>query len=344
MAFQQKHVTRKVHVPEVVCHQGRFMYSNLPSPHVVNGLEGWFSSIVKGITNVVTAPIRVVKKVAKGDIKGAFGAAMVPWAKSDKTIGRVMRRAGGVVTGAVTGFATGGLVGAVAGGVTGGLSAGKGTRGIIGYGKIAATSAVVGATAAAVTGAAAQTGFSTGILSQSTAQSAILASGKSGLIGMGVTAGAPVGASIGVFAPTLAAAGSYIGAKTVGAVTTLTSAMGTLKPPALPAATADQTAEAAYDASGYSDYLSRIRYPRSGGSSDYAPLYGSGGSEVYYAAGGGGGGAVSYGEEYSEGATPAPEEPASMFSSIEPKTWMILGGVAIVAISIMNSKPPKRRA
>ena len=229
--------SNRVLVPEIVYHQGRyyqisggrFSGSSLPIPYGVDGLNGWFKSlkklvkkVVKPIAKIVTAPIRASVALVKGDFKDAAGIVVAPWAGSKATRGRILRRAGGVVSGAVTGFATGGPIGALVGGSVGGLMAKKGVKGIKGYGKIALVGAATGGAAGLAVGAAAQTGFSTGLLSQSTAQNLILASGKAGMIGTGIAAGAPI--------PILSSI-TGMGAKgAVGALSIAKGAMGMLAP------------------------------------------------------------------------------------------------------------------
>lgn len=276
MAFmlegQHKVLIPEVLIPEVVYHQGkqyinytygrytngRYTYSTLPKPYGVDGLNGWWKSItravkkvVKPITKIITAPVRSAIALVKGDFKDAAGIVVAPWAGSKATRGRILRRAGGVVTGAVTGFATGGPIGALIGGATGGIMAKKGVKGIKGYGKIGLVGAVTGGAAGMVAGAAAETGFSTGLLSQSTAQNIILSSGRAGMIGMGVAAGAPI--------PLIGA----IGVKTIGAVTSIgKGVLGMLAPKA-------QAPEASAEGTSYMDLIKNT----SGVSTDTSRLY-----------------------------------------------------------------------
>ena len=223
MAFAIKQ-SQSIHIPEVVYHHGvpygRYGGSSLATPQGVNGLNGWFTKLRRAVTSVVKAPFKVVTRVVKGDIKGAAGVLANPFAEKEATRQRTLRRVGGVVTGAVTGLLTGaGPVGMIAGGISGGLQAKKGVRGLKGYGKIALTSAAVAGAAGIATGALAQAGYGAGVLSQSTAQSAILASGKLGMVGTGISAGAPIGASMAMAPVTkaIATGASYVagGAKTV---------------------------------------------------------------------------------------------------------------------------------
>lgn len=227
-------------------------HNTLPLPAQVHGyglgeigdLGSWFSKalkpikkVAKVVLRVATAPIKATGRLLKGDIKGAAGFVVAPWAASEATRGRILRRAGGVVTGAATGFFTGGgIVGAVAGGITGGLSAKKGVKGIKGYAGVALKSAAVAGAASIATGAFAQAGFAKGFISQQAAQKAILASGKLGMVGTGFVAGAPIGAAMQLAPVTKAIAGGAstvygVGAKAVGAGMSM---LGLMKKPAVP--------------------------------------------------------------------------------------------------------------
>jgi hypothetical protein len=108
-------------------------------------LGGWFKRVKKALKLAVKKPLKILEV-----------ATLSPtlFMKRKETRGRVLRRAGGVVTGAVVGFATGGPAGAVAGSIVGGLKAKRGVKGIKGYGKIGLVSAATGFTAGAVAGAA----------------------------------------------------------------------------------------------------------------------------------------------------------------------------------------------
>ena len=238
MAFS---IARRANVliPTVAYHHGtyygRHSGSHLAMPQGVNGLGSWFSKAIKpikrAVTSAIKAPFKIATRLIKGDIKGAAGVFVNPFAEQEATRGRTLRRAGGVVTGAVTGFFTGGgIVGAVAGGISGGLAAKKGVKGIKGYAGVALKSAAVAGAASIATGALAQVGFAKGILSQQLAQKAILASGKLGMVGTGFAAGAPIGASMAMAPVTKAIASGAgviggVGTKVVGAGMTLLGAM-----------------------------------------------------------------------------------------------------------------------
>lgn len=259
--YQQASGMTERRIADAIAYDGRFSVSTLGYPYEY-GLGSWLSKIipkpvkkvVKAVTNVVTAPIKATGRLLKGDIKGALGYTVAPWASSEATRGRILRRAGGVVTGAVTGFVTGGgPIGAIAGGLTGGLMAKQGVKGIKGYGKIALTAGVVSGAASIATGALAQAGYGTGLVSQQTAQSAILASGKLGMVGTGISAGAPIGAAMQMAPVTSAIAKgvgvvgkgvSFVGAKTVAGVTALApTVMGMIKPKAIEQPTETVTGE-----------------------------------------------------------------------------------------------------
>lgn len=157
-----------------------------------DGGLGWsLKRFIQTVKEVVKHPLRQPLKtlaVLTPVTAPAFGL-------KPETRGRIQRRVGGAITGAVTGFVTGGPVGAVVGAGTGMAMAKKGTKGLKGYGKIALVGGAAGGAAAALTGAGAQFAYSSGFVSQQTAQSAILASGKAGMFGMSMGAGAPIGAA-----------------------------------------------------------------------------------------------------------------------------------------------------
>lgn len=111
----------------------------------LDGLDGWFKRVKKAVKKGISQPLKALA------VMSVVGAPLMMMKK--ETRGRILRRAGGVVTGCATGFA-GGIVGCIAGGVTGGLMAKKGVKGIKGYGKIGLISAATGFTAGAVAGAA----------------------------------------------------------------------------------------------------------------------------------------------------------------------------------------------
>lgn len=114
----------------------------------------WLSKIVpKPVKNFVRAPDRITKSVLSGDIKKAASIFVSPYASSQATRDRTLRRAGGVITGAVAGFVTGGPAGAVAGGVIGGVRAKKGKGQLKDYLKTAAISVAAGGVVGGVTGA-----------------------------------------------------------------------------------------------------------------------------------------------------------------------------------------------
>lgn len=236
MAFLIAH-RDNVLIPEVVYHPGKryIMRNTLPAPYGVNGLDGWFKKLRRAVTSAVKAPFKIATRLVKGDIKGAAGVFVNPFAEQEATRGRTLRRAGGVITGAVTGFLTGaGPVGMIAGGIYGGVAAKKGVKGIKGYGMIAIKSAAVAGAAGIATGALAQVGFAQGLVSQQAAQTAIMASGKLGMVGTGFAAGAPIGASMAMAPVTKAiASGASViggaGTKIVGAGMTL---LGAMKKPA----------------------------------------------------------------------------------------------------------------
>lgn len=242
--YQSASGTTERRVSDAVAYDGRFSVSTLGYPYEY-GLGSWLSKILpkpvkkvlKAAVSIVTAPIKATGRLLKGDIKGAAGYVVAPWASSEKTRGRILRRAGGVVTGAVTGFFTGGgPIGAIAGGLYGGLAAKQGVKGIKGYGAIALKSAAVAGVASVATGVVAQAGYSTGLISQQVAQKAILASGKLGMVGTGISAGAPIGASMHMAPVTSAIAktAGFIGAKTVAGATALVPAVtGLFKPSAM---------------------------------------------------------------------------------------------------------------
>lgn len=108
-------------------------------------LGGWFKRVKKAIKKGISQPLKALA------VMSVVGAPLMMMKK--ETRGRIMRRAGGVITGCATGFA-GGVVGCVVGGVTGGLMAKKGVKGIKGYGKIGLISAATGFVAGGVVGAA----------------------------------------------------------------------------------------------------------------------------------------------------------------------------------------------
>lgn len=336
--------------PEIVYHQGkyysvnsgRFAGSSLPVPIGVNGLGSWFSKkiwkpikkVVKPLTKILTAPLRATVALVKGDFKDAAGIVVAPWAGSKATRGRILRRAGGVVTGAVTGFFTGaGPVGAIVGGVTGGMMAKKGVKGIKGYGKIALVSAATGGAASAVVGAAAQTGFSTGLLSQATAQKAILASGKAGMWGTGIAAGAPI--------PVLSTVGKLGVKGLVGVASTVKGIVGMIAPKASPAevATQEQVQQAQQAAYGES-YMDLLRQT-SGVNPDTSGMYSQ--SRVNGQTWGGGEGQympVPTGDSFpgQNEATQVEYEPEigiakrELFPGLDKNILLIIGGVGLLAM------------
>ena len=164
----------------------------LPAPDGVGDGLGWsLKRAIKAVKEVVKHPLKQPLKTLAVVATGGTGAAYL--GLKEETRGRIQRRVGGVVTGAVTGFLSGGgPIGGIVGGVTGGMMAKKGVRGIKGYAKIGAVGAVTGLTAGFVTGAGAQALYGAGTISQTAAQSAIMASGQAGMFGMGVAAGAPI--------------------------------------------------------------------------------------------------------------------------------------------------------
>lgn len=346
MAFAITNYNR-VREPEIIYHQGkyysvsggRFAGSSLPVPIGVNGLGSWFSKkvwkplkkIIKPLTKIITAPIRATVALVKGDFKDAAGIVVAPWAGSKATRGRILRRAGGVVTGAVTGFFTGGPVGAIVGGTTGGIMAKKGVKGIKGYGKIALIGAAAGGVASAVVGAAAQTGFSTGLLSQTAAQKAILASGKAGMFGTGIAAGAPIPIISGLTAKGV-----------IGATSLVKGVVGMIAPkPTVPTDMAtqeqyDQAQQAAYGES-YMDLLRQT----SGVNPNTSSMYSQ--SRVNGQTWGGGEGQympVPTGDNFpgQNEATQVEYEPETgiakreLFPGLDKNMLLIIGGVGLLAM------------
>lgn len=121
----------------------------------------WLSSALKGdktpltpFVNIARAPVRIVTAVAKGDFKKAAGIALIPSASSDETRNRVLRRAGGVLSGAAGGFITGGPAGALAGGIYGGIKAKKGAGQLKDYLGSFGTSLAIGGAAGGAAGLA----------------------------------------------------------------------------------------------------------------------------------------------------------------------------------------------
>ena len=310
----------------------------------IGDLGSWFSKAFKSVKKVVkkiakpvlaiaTAPIRASIALAKGDIKGAVGRIVAPWARSEATRGRILRRAGGVIVGVAAGVLTGGagfaLIPAIAGGVTGGLAAKKGVKGIKGYAGVALKSAAVAGAAGIATGALAQVGFAKGIVSQQLAQKAILASGKLGMVGTGIAAGAPIGASM-AMAPVTSAiakgAGMVAGAgtKVVGAGMTM---LGILKKPVPPGA------EGLEMPSSYMDNIMQTQsmIPNVAGRHYDTPA-GYGGSMDW----GGGAMPMPTGAEIP-GQYPPMEEPG-VFAADNIKNIMLIGGLALLVFGFVKTK------
>lgn len=344
MAFAVANYNR-VREPEIIYHQGkyynvssgRFAGSSLQAPIGVNDLGGWFKRLkrvlkktVKATAKIVTAPIRATVALVKGDFKDAAGIVVAPWAGSKATRGRILRRAGGVVAGAITGVLTLNPVSAIVGGVTGGIMAKKGVKGIKGYGKIALVGAAAGGAASAVVGAAAQTGFSTGLLSQATAQKAILASGKAGMWGAGVAAGAPIPIVSGLTAKGV-----------VGTVSLAKGIVGMIAPKASPTdmATQEQVQQAQQAAYGES-YMDLLRQT-SGVNPDTSGMYSQsrvngqtwGGGEGQYMPSPTGSGFPGQDEgtqvEYEPETGIAKRE---LFPGLDKNMLLIIGGVGLLAM------------
>lgn len=328
-------------------------HNTLPLPAQVYGyglgeigdLGSWFSKAVKSVKKVVkavakpvisvaTAPIRAGVALVKGDVKGALGRIAAPWATSEATRGRILRRAGGVVTGAVTGLLTGGgPVGMIAGGVMGGLSAKQGVKGIKGYAGVALKSAAVAGAASIATGALAQAGYGAGLISQQTAQSAILASGKLGMVGTGISAGAPLGAAMQMAPVTSAIAkvGSVVygvGTKAVGAGLTLASKL--MQKPTAPT----EEAVTMGPEGQFMDNLMQTQsvVPNATGMRADVPM-GYGGAQAW------GGGGSSFMPSPTGDMLPG-QEPiaAGIFEGDNIKNMMLIGGLAILAIGFIKTK------